>query len=88
MCLFRKVLLFKERICWLTPIEKGNKISTVASIVSTVDSRYLDFDYLEQPLISKKKSGPCLNLTSGKKILWIKGEIISPLSHNIFNIYF
>ena len=25
----------------------------------TVDSRYLDFGYLEQPLISKKKSGPC-----------------------------
>ena len=28
----------------------------------TVDSRYLDFGYLEQPLISKKKSGPCLNI--------------------------
>ena len=27
------------------------------------------------------------NLTSGNKILWIRGEI-SPLSHNIFNIYF
>ena len=25
----------------------------------TVDSRYLDFCYLEQPLISKRKSGPC-----------------------------
>ena len=33
----------------------------------TVDSRYLDFGYLEQPLISKRKSGPCLNFTSGKK---------------------
>ena len=29
---------------------------------NTVDSRYLDFGYLEQPLISKKKSGPCLNI--------------------------
>ena len=29
---------------------------------TTVDSRYLDFGYLEQPLISKKKSGPCLNI--------------------------
>ena len=28
----------------------------------TLDSRYLDFGYLEQPLISKKKSGPCLNI--------------------------
>ena len=27
----------------------------------TVDSRYLDFGYLEQPLISKKKSGLCYN---------------------------
>ena len=31
------------------------------NILYTVDSRYLDFGYLEQPLISKKKSGPCLN---------------------------
>ena len=38
-----------------------------------VDFRYLDFDYLEQPLISKRVSGPCLNLTSGTKILWIIG---------------
>ena len=30
--------------------------------LNTVDSRYLDFGYLEQPLISKKKSGPCLNI--------------------------
>ena len=29
---------------------------------NTVYSRYLDFGYLEQPLISKKKSGPCLNI--------------------------
>ena len=28
----------------------------------TVDFRYLDFGYLEQLLISKKKSGPCLNI--------------------------
>ena len=88
VCLFGMVPLFKERICCLTPTEKGNKISTVACTVSTVHSRYLDFGYLEQPFISKKKPGPCLNLTSGNKILWIKGGAISPLSHNIFNIYF
>ena len=41
--------------------------------VVTVDSRYLDFDYLELPLISKRKSGPCV--TSGNKILRISGEI-------------
>ena len=28
---------------------------------NTVNSRYLDFGYLEQLLISKKKSGPCYN---------------------------
>ena len=32
------------------------------SYICTVDSRYLDFGYLEQPLFSKKKSGPCLNI--------------------------
>ena len=85
MCLCGMVLLFKERICCLIPTEKGNKISTVASTVSTVDSRYLDFGYLEQPLISKKKSGPCLNLTSGNKILWIKGQFL-PFP-TIFSIY-
>ena len=28
----------------------------------TVDSRYLDLAYLEYALISKRKSGPCLNM--------------------------
>ena len=28
----------------------------------TVDSRYLKFAYLEKPLISKWKSGPCFNM--------------------------
>ena len=41
----------------------------------TVESRYFDLGYLEQPLISKRKPGPCLNLTSDNKILWIRGEI-------------
>ena len=27
----------------------------------TVDSRYLELAYLEKPLISKWKSGPCFN---------------------------
>ena len=48
---------------------------TVIEIEGTVNSRYLDFGYLEQPLISKRNSGPCLNLTSGKKRLSIRGEI-------------
>ena len=52
-----------------------NLILKVPIIENTVDSRYLDFGYLEQPLISKTKSVPCLNLTSGNKILWIRGEI-------------
>ena len=29
--------------------------------LSTVNSHYLNFDYLEYPLISKRKSGPCFN---------------------------
>ena len=41
----------------------------------TVDSRYLAIGYLEQPLISMRNSGPCLILTSGNKILWIREEI-------------
>ena len=48
------------------------------SFVITVDSRYLDLSYLESPLISKWKSGPCFNmgnLTPGNKILWNRGEI-------------
>ena len=31
-------------------------------VAYTVDSRYLDFGYLELPLISKRKSGPSLNV--------------------------
>ena len=38
--------------------------------ILTVDSRCLEFGYLEQPLISKY-----LNLTSGNKRLSIRGEI-------------
>ena len=65
-------------------------------MVNTVDSRYLDFGYLEQPLISKKKIWSLFkhrNLISGNKKLWIRGEIAPqeqflPFSHNIFNIYF
>ena len=30
-------------------------------VAFTVNSSYLDFDYLELPLISKRKSGPCFN---------------------------
>ena len=29
---------------------------------NAVDSRYLEFAYVEKPLISKWKSGPCLNM--------------------------
>ena len=50
----------------------------------TVDSRYLDFGYLEQPLFSKRKSGPCLNLASGNKILSIRGEIAQSLITHSF----
>ena len=30
--------------------------------IHTVDSRYLELAYLEWPLITKWKSGPCLNM--------------------------
>ena len=60
---------------------------------TTVDSRYLDLGYLEQPFISKRKSVPRLNLTSGNKILWIRGEIAPqeqflPFPTIFFYIYF
>ena len=39
----------------------GNVLEIMTVILNTVDSRYLDFCYLEQPLILKRKSGPCYN---------------------------
>ena len=67
------------------------KAVAVTSLRHTVDSRYLDFGYLEQLLISKRKSGPCLNLRSGNKILSIRGEIAPReqflLFSTIFSIY-
>ena len=65
-----------------------NKITQTINI-STFDSRYLDFAYLEYPLISKRKSGSLLkkeNLRISNKILWKRGGAISPLFHNIVNI--
>ena len=55
------------------------------STINTVDSRYLDLSYLEVKIWSLPKHE---NLTTGKKIMWNRGEIgaISPLFHNIFNI--
>ena len=38
-----------------------NGIRATHYFLNTVDSRYLDFDYLEQPPISKRKSGQCLD---------------------------
>ena len=34
----------------------------VVVVTYTVDSRYLDLGYLEQPLISKRKSDPCFRI--------------------------
>ena len=34
----------------------------VVVVTYTVDSRYLDLGYLEQPLISKRKSDPCFSI--------------------------
>ena len=39
-----------------------NNGSACCMFKDTVDSGYLDFGYLEYPLISKRKSGPSLNL--------------------------
>ena len=46
----------------------------VKKLKETYKQNTVDCRYLEQPLISKRKSGPCLNLTSDNKILWIRGE--------------
>ena len=72
-------------------LNNWSEMPNLAVHTHTVDSRYLDFGYLEEPLISKRKSGPCLNITSGNKILSIRGEIAPreqflPFS-TIFSIY-
>ena len=62
-----------------------------SSELQVQSTRYLDFGYLEQTLISKRKSGACLNLRSGNKILSIRGEIAPReqflLFSTIFSIY-
>ena len=37
-------------------------ISFESILENTVDSRYLEFDYLEELLIARRTSGPCLNI--------------------------
>ena len=71
----RLILKFTVRTCLKVCFKAASNNLRVYYKIITVDSRYLDFGYLEQPLISKRKSGPCLNLTSANKILWIRGEI-------------
>ena len=59
-------------------IDFGSPVKMLQRMLNIVDSRYLDFGYLEQPLISKKKNWSLFkyrNLKSGNKILWIRGEI-------------
>ena len=66
----RSSTVFKEaKFCQTMPvaayklnIHKPSQTNTHKLLQITVDSRYLDIGYLEQPLISKKKSGPCLNI--------------------------
>ena len=43
---------------FVTKLGKRIRCSYSFKEPNTVDPRYLDFDYLEQPLISKRKSGP------------------------------
>ena len=61
-------------------------------LINTVDSRYLDFAYLEWPLISNWKSGPCLTWksynrkqNSVEKRRNCSSGAISSLFPNIFN---
>ena len=70
------------------PNIEPTKAVAVTSLRHTVDSRYLDFGYLEQPLISKRNSGPCLNLRSGNKILSIRGEIAPREQFLLFSTIF
>ena len=53
----------------MSPDSEGLGAAAVAGVgsnltqpSSTVDSRCLELAYLEKPLISKWKSGPCLNM--------------------------
>ena len=47
--------VFSHRMSWVGP-------GMVSVPTYTVDPGYLDFGYLEQPLISKRKSDLCLNI--------------------------
>ena len=38
-----------------------HQVQFTNGIICTVNSRYLDFGYLESPLISKRNCGPCFN---------------------------
>ena len=72
----------------------SNKNFFFITMYNTVNSRHLDFDYLEKLLISKRKSGPCFNTEisnqvtkyRGKEEKLLLGSNISPF-HNIFNVY-
>ena len=57
-----KILVISIQAVLLALSYIGVPIYSSTIFTNTVDSRYLDFGYLEQPLISKKKSGPCLNI--------------------------
>ena len=48
-------------IIYNRPTLTGRAIHLYIYNLYTVDPRYIDFDYLEKPLISKRKSGPCFN---------------------------
>ena len=41
--------------------EIDKHVQSIENVTNTVDPRYLDFSYLEKPLISRWKSGPCFN---------------------------
>ena len=61
------------------PISESFTESKLIAINNTVDSRYLDFDYLElSDRLSRRENWSLFkhrNLTSGNKLLWIRGEI-------------
>ena len=59
------------------------EVGGIYTSMITVDTPYLDLAYLKVKIWSLPEHE---NLTTGKKILWKRGEI-APLFHNIFNIH-
>ena len=75
----------------LTPLNDIQSLLISLHLISTVDSRYLDFAHREQPLISKWKSGPCLNMEIWQQVTkycWKEDKLLLKKHFSSFAQYF